>query len=91
MRVRLGLLTVLLTGFLGLLLVSGFAQDKKTYAKGDLVKVKYVGELVTGKVVSAKISGFVEVEFDWKGKKLSKSFPLTLVEGGNAPATPAPD
>ncbi len=91
MRFRIRLLMAVLVGFLGLLLVSGFAQEKKkkTYAKGDTVQVKYVGEVVTGKVVSAKISGFIEVEFNWKGTKMSKTFPLTLVVDSVAPVAPA--
>ncbi len=93
MRNRACVWVAVLVGCLGLWRASGFAQEKKPYAKGDIVKVKYVGEVVTGKVVSAKLTGFIDVEFDWKGKKLSKSFPLTLVEG-KAPATastkPAP-
>ena len=90
MRVRVSVAA--LAGLLGLMLVSGFAQEKKTsYAKGDTVKVRYVGEAVTGKVVSAKLSNFIDVEFDWKGKKIVKTFPLTLVERVVAPAaTPAP-
>lgn len=95
MRVRIRLLAVVVIGFLGLWLVSGFAQDKKkSFAKGDSVQVKYVSEVVTGKVVSAKISGFIEVEFLWKGTKLSKTFPLTLVvdpvDPTAPPATPNP-
>ena len=94
MRVRICVCVAVLAGLLGLMLVSGFAQEKKkTYTKGDTVKVRYVGEEVTGKVVSAKISGFIDVEFDWKGKKIVKTFPLTLVEVGATPAaatTPAP-
>ena len=86
----MGVFAAVLAGSLGLMLVTGFAfaQEKKTYAKGETVKVKYVGEMVTGKVVSAKVSGFVEVEFDWKGKKLTKTFPLGLVEGSVAPVAP---
>lgn len=94
MRVRIRVCVAVLVGLLGLMLVSGFAQEKKkAYTKGDTVKVRYVGEVVTGKVVSAKISGFIDVEFDWKGKKIVKTFPLTLVEVGATPAaatTPAP-
>lgn len=89
MRVSIRLLAAVLVGFLGLLLVSGFAQEKKkTYAKGDMVQVKYVGEVVSGKVVSAKISGFIEVEFLWKGAKMSKTFPLTLVVDSMVPVAP---
>ena len=90
MRIRV--CVAVLAGLLGLMLVSGYAQEKKTtYTKGDTVKVRYVGEVVTGKVVSAKLSNFIDVEFDWKGKKIVKTFPLTLVEGVVAPAvTPAP-
>ena len=80
---------VLLTLFFWLCQVGGFAQEKKTYSKGDVVKVKYVGEVVTGKVVSAKITGSIDVEFVWKGKKMSKSFPLALVEPDGSPAAPA--
>ncbi len=91
MRVRISVYLAVLIGCLGLMLASGYAQEKKkTYAKGDTVKVRYATEEVTGKVVSSKISGFIDVEFDWKGKKITKTFPLTLVEVGAAPAaTPA--
>ena len=91
MRVRFtaflfGLAAVLCLGLMG-----GYAEEKTTYSVGDSVKVKYVGEVVTGTITSTKISGSIEVEFKWKGKTLSKSFPLTLVEGpGDEPAKPAP-
>lgn len=66
--------------------------QEETYAKGDKIRAKYAGEVITGKVVGTKISGFVEVEFDFRGKKLLKALPLTQILEDEAPATaPAPN
>lgn len=65
------------------------AQEKK-YAKGDKVKARYAGEVITGKVVATKASGFLEVEFDFRGKKLVRALPPTqILEEEAEPETPA--
>lgn len=63
------------------------AQEKK-YSKGDKVKARYAGEVITGKVVAVKSSGFLDVEFDFRGKKLVRALPPTqILDEGAEPAS----
>lgn len=72
-----------------LILVSALLAEEKKHAKGDKVRARYAGEVISGQIVAIKPSGFLEVEFDFRGKKLTRALPPTQILDDEV--EPAPD